>query len=58
MKLTPPSNIAFAAGVALLLIGTLLHIDVLNLPDIAPYAFWITLAGGVVLAAGAAFRGV
>jgi hypothetical protein len=58
MKLTPPSNAAFAAGIALLLIGTLLHIDVLNLPDIAAYAFWITLAGGIVLAVGAAFRGV
>lgn len=58
MKLTPPSNLTFAVGIALLLIGTLLHVDILNLPDIAPYAFWITLAGGVVLAAGAAFRGV
>lgn len=58
MKLTPPSNVAFASGIALLLIGTLLHIDVLNLPDIAPYSFWITLAGGLVLAAGAALRGV
>ena len=58
MKLTPPSMVAFTAGVALLVIGTLLHIDVLNLPVLAPHAFWITLAGGIVLAAGASMRGV
>lgn len=57
MKLTPPSTATFAAGVILLLIGALLHVGVLNLPSIAPYTFWITFAGGVVLAAGAALRG-
>lgn len=58
MRLTPPAPATFAVGVALLVIGLLLHIDVLNLPEIASYAYWITLIGGVVLAAGAAFRGV
>jgi hypothetical protein len=58
MKLTPPSNVAFAVGVVMLLIGVLLHIDVLNLPEIAGYAYWITFLGGVVLAMGAAFRRV
>lgn len=56
MNLTPPAQVTFAVGVALLIIGVLLHIDVLNLPDIRPYAYWITLTGGVLLAAGAAFR--
>lgn len=58
MKLTPPSNATFAAGVVLLLIGVLLHIGVLNLPSIDQYTYWITFMGGVVLAAGAAFRGI
>jgi hypothetical protein len=58
MKLTPPSNGTFAVGVALLVIGLLLRIDVLNLPEIAAYSYWITFLGGVVLAAGAAFRGI
>ena len=58
MRLTPPSNAAFAIGVVMLIIGVLLHIDVLNLPSIDQYAYWITFLGGVVLAAGAAFRGI
>jgi hypothetical protein len=58
MKLTPPSNGTFAVGVALLIIGFLLRIDVLNLPEITGYSYWITLLGGVVLAAGAAFRAI
>jgi hypothetical protein len=56
MNLTPPTSATFAVGVALLIIGVLLHIDILNLPDLRPYAYWITFAGGVILAAGAAFR--
>jgi hypothetical protein len=58
MRLTPPAPATFALGVALLLIGVLLHLDILNLPEIADNAYWITLLGGVVLAAGAAFRGI
>ena len=58
MRLTPPAPVTFALGVALLLIGLLLRLDVLNLPEIADNAYWITFFGGVVLAAGAAFRGI
>ena len=58
MRLTPPAIATFAIGVALLIIGLLLRLDVLNLPEIADNAYWITFAGGVVLAAGAAFRGI
>jgi hypothetical protein len=35
-----------------------LRIDVLNLPDLDPYAFWITFIGCALLAAGAGFRGI
>jgi hypothetical protein len=58
MRLTPPAPATFAIGVALLVIGFLLRIDVLNLPEIDAYSYWITLTGGIVLAAGAAFRGI
>jgi hypothetical protein len=58
MRLTPPAIATFAIGVALLIIGLLLRLDILNLPQIAGSAYWITLLGGVVLAAGAAFRGI
>jgi hypothetical protein len=42
----------------MLIIGLLLRLDVLNLPEIADNAYWITFIGGVILAAGAAFRGI
>lgn len=58
MNLTPPSTGAFIAGVALLIIGALLRIDVLNLPDIDQYSFWITFLGGAILAIGAYFKGI
>ena len=58
MRLTPPSTITFVIGVLLLAIGLLIKIDILDSADLEPQLFWITFAGGAVLAAGSLFRGI
>ncbi|MEM8923386.1 MAG: hypothetical protein AAGD35_07765 [Actinomycetota bacterium] len=58
MKLSAPTTSTFIVGVLLLIVGLLMRIDVLSIADLDQYRFWITFAGGAVLAAGSLFKGI
>lgn len=56
MKLSAPKVATFWVGVALLVLGLLGSLNVVN--ALAAYDFWLAFLGGVVLAAGAYIKGL
>jgi hypothetical protein len=56
MRLSAPTNIVFIISVILLVVGLLIHLGVIT--ALAPYGFWITFAGGALLALGALLKGL
>jgi hypothetical protein len=56
MRLSAPKQIVFIISVILLVLGLILYFGKLAL--FPGDAFWITFAGGALLAAGAFFKGI
>jgi predicted membrane channel-forming protein YqfA (hemolysin III family) len=56
MRLSAPKQVVFIISVILLVIGLVAFLGKLAL--FPGDAFWITFAGGVLLAAGAFFKGI
>lgn len=56
MNLSAPKMTTFVASVVIALVGLLANL--VDIPALSPYAFWILLLGFVVLAAGAAIDGM
>ena len=55
MRLTPPKKIVFYISVLAMLVGAVLY---LFIDDMADAGYWITFAGGALLAAGNSMKGV
>lgn len=55
MKLTPPKQITFWISLALMVLGVLGQFAVAVL---APFAFWLVLAGGVLLVVALLVKGL
>ena len=56
MRLNAPKNVTFIIGVILLVVGLLIHFGVIT--ALAPYGFWITFAGGALIALGCFLKGL
>jgi hypothetical protein len=56
MKLTPPKNITFWISVILVVAGLLGYLKVLAF--LSPFAFWLVLAGFVLLFLGNLVKGL
>ena len=57
MKLSAPTQVVFIISLILVILA-LLGQFVTTIPLVAPYKFWLAIAGYVVLAAGCMMKGV
>ncbi|MGH8873838.1 MAG: hypothetical protein ACRDVM_01100 [Acidimicrobiia bacterium] len=55
-RLTPPTTGTFTLSVAAMALGMILHLDLLAVPELDPYAFWLVAGGGALLTLGVLFR--
>jgi hypothetical protein len=55
MKLTPPKQITFWIALALMVLGLL---GMVGVAFLAPFAFWLVLAGGVLLVVALLVKGL
>ncbi|MEE3447990.1 MAG: hypothetical protein VZQ51_05190 [Bacteroidales bacterium] len=56
MKLSAPKNSVWGVGVGLGVLGILGNL--VSIPHVSPYAFWLLAAGFAVLAIACLFKGV
>jgi len=56
MKLSAPKGIVFLISLILIIVGLLIHINVLRIADLP--AYWITFAGAALLTIGCLFKGI
>jgi hypothetical protein len=58
MRLSAPTKVVFIISVILLIVGLLINFGFGFLDPIKAGGFWITFAGGALLAIGAFFKGI